>query len=166
MHPDDRLTTTFTDETGRERSVRITLPVYADFAGAHNLRMEQFVPILMNDAQLLDLCYRATRNTAYAKAGQESYAEFLDAITGPSLASAKEATANAILNFILLCGSRTMKTRMREEIDMRLAGASEEEIVEAVLAGRFGPGDMSADSAEPSESTPETPVSTSGNSSG
>jgi len=93
--------TKFTDEKGRTWTVRISLALAREFCADHHIRMGEFTAAHIDQAQLLDIAYRATRWETKARAAEESFESFLASLEGPAYGAALEAAANALANFTL-----------------------------------------------------------------
>jgi len=146
--PEENLKTSFRGENGREYQVRITIPIAHKICREMNLNMEGLNPINMNVAQLLDIAYLGSRNSARIKVHGESKEEFLEALDGPSFTEAQLCAMNALVLFSL----RVFPSESQELIRESLREAQVEDENESQEGP--GPGEKSSEPAEQSESIP------------
>lgn len=139
----------FTDEDGREWSVKLSVGDVAEFTDRHKLRLGEFTPDNLSIGQLLELAYIGSRWNALASAFPESQANFLKKLEGPSFADAQRAAVNAVINFTLRSLPRERQAKARTKIAAALATMD--------LAAN-GPGPASTDSSGLPASTTPTAV--------
>lgn len=91
----------FRDDGNRTWAIQLTNQIVFEFCQKYKIKMEKFLPELMDAAQLLELAYAGTRYTSIATAQPETLIEFLERLNGPGWFDAQKAAETAIINFFL-----------------------------------------------------------------
>lgn len=147
--------TTFEDRDGTPFNIRLEVKHVMEFCRRENFILQQFMPAMLNSAQLIDLAYVGIQHTTKFQAHPFSKEEFYGCIFGPCLSEVEKAAENAVVNFTLATGDPQLVKLLRIDQEMKLAGKTLDERTDAVEQAALGHGNTSTESADTSESTPQ-----------